>query len=225
MKDSRCIEVEALARVRELPAGTAERRHVEECPRCRSALLALAEFEREVGELPAEADAPGANTRLSAVIDSLTSATPVAAAPRRAETGWLRALFAPPVMRYAAGFAVVVIVAASAWFVSRGPEGGTGRLERGAATTDGAAIVRATDSGWEISWPAVEGAETYDVVFLSTDLREVARVADVRATRLELVREALPAGLSPGAPLLVEIDARSGGSTLRITVPVAFELK
>jgi len=85
VKDSRCIEVEALARVRDLPAGSPERRHVEECPRCRAALLALAEFEREVGDLPAEADAPGANARLSAAIDSLTSAAPLAAAPRRAE--------------------------------------------------------------------------------------------------------------------------------------------
>lgn len=225
MKDSRCIEVEALARVRDLPAGSPELRHVEECPRCRAALLALAEFEREVGDLPAEADAPGANARLSEAIDSLTSAAPVAAAPRRVESGWLRRLFAPPAMRYAAGFAVVAIVAASTWFVARGPAGDGARLERGAARADGAASVRATDAGWEFSWPAVEGAESYDVVFLSTDLREVARVADVRATRLDLGRDALPAGVTPGTPLLVEIDARSGGSTLLITVPVAIELK
>jgi hypothetical protein len=223
--ESRCIEVEALARVRDLPAASPERRHVETCPRCRAALLALAEFEREVGELPAEADAAGANARLSEVIDSLTSAAPTAPALRRAEPGWLRRLFAPPAMRYAAGFAVVAIVAASAWIVARGPSGNGERLERGTAGPDGAASVRATDSGWEIAWPAVEGAESYDVVFLSTDLREMARIPDVHATRLALGRDALPSGVTPGSSLLVEIDARSGGVTLDMTVPAAIELK
>jgi len=223
--ESRCIEVEALARVRDLPAGSPERRHAEECPRCRAALLALAEFEREPGGLPAEADAPGANARLSAVIDSLTSAAPVTAAPKRAEPGWLSRLFAPPAMRYATGFAVVAIVAASAWMVSRGPAGNEQRLQRGANGPDGAASVRTTASGCEISWAAVEGAESYDVVFLSPDLREVARVSDVHATTLAVRRDALPAGVSPGASLLVEIDSRSGGVTLEMTVPVALELK
>lgn len=225
MTESRCIELEALARVRDLPAGSPERRHAEECPRCRAALLALAEFEREVGDLPAEADAPGANARLSAAIDSLTSAAPVAAPPKRAEPGWLRRFFAPPAMRYAAGIAVVAIVAASAWIVARGPGADGERLQRGASGSENAASVRATDSGWEIAWPAVEGAESYDVVFLSTDLREVARVPDVHATRLALGRDALPPGVAPGASLLVEIDARSGGVTLEMTAPAAFELK
>jgi hypothetical protein len=223
--ESRCIELEALARVRDLPAGSPERRHVEECPRCRAALLALAEFEREAGGLPAEADAPGANARLSAVIDSLTSAAPVAAAPKRTEPGWLHRLFAPPAMRYATGFAVVAIVAASAWIVARGPAGNEERLQRGVTGPDGAASIRATESGWEIAWPAVEGAESYDVVFLSPDLREVARVPDLHAAPLVLRRDALPSGVTPGASLLVEIDARSGGVTLEMTVPVAIELK
>jgi hypothetical protein len=225
VKEPRCIEIEALARVRELPAGSAERRHVEECPRCRAAMLALAEFEREAGGLPADADATAANARLAAVIDSLTASGPVKVAPRRSEAGWLRRFFAPSAMRFAAGFAAVAIVAVTAWNAARGPAGSGERLERGAPRPGAAATVRALDPGWEISWPAVEGAESYDVVFLSPDLREVARVRDVHGTRLALARGALPEGVSPGVPLLVEIDARSGPATLQISVPVAIELK
>jgi len=223
---SRCIPIEELARVRELPAGAPERVHAESCPRCRAALLALAEFERADEALPAEAGAARAHGRLDAVIESLTTAEPVlpapAAAPRREGPGWLARLLTPPAYRFAAGFAVVALVAAAAWLVARGP---AERLERGATSDAGAASVRVADGGWLLSWPAVEGADAYDVVFLAADLREVARVADVRDTRLTLRRGALPAGVSPGVPLLVEIDARSGGAILEVSAPVGIELK
>lgn len=227
MTETRCIPVEELARARELPADAPERIHAESCSRCRAALLALAEFERADEGLPAEAGAARARARLDAVIESLTmdepaTSAPSAAAPRRAGPGWLARLLAPPALRFAAGFAVVAIVAASAWLVSRGPGE---RLERGAPTAAAPVSVRAVEGAWHVSWPAVEGADAYDVVFLSPELREVGRVPEVRGTHLTLEREALPAGVRPGTPLLLEIDARSGASVLQVSAPVAIELK
>lgn len=226
MTDSRCIPIEELARVRDLPEGAPERAHAESCPRCRAALLALAEFEREGEPLPAEAGAGRALARLEGVIDSLTGeeprrSAPAAAVPRREGPGWLARLFAPPAMRFAGAFAALAIVAASAWLLARGP---AERLERGAARASNTALVRATEAGWHVSWPAVAGADAYDVVFLSTDLREVARVGDVHENHLTLERGALPAGITPGVPLLVEVDARSGGRILGITDPAAVTL-
>lgn len=225
--DSRCIPIDELARVRELPAGSPERVHAEGCSRCRAALLALAEFERADEALPAEAGADRARARLDAVIESLATGEPALpgaspASPRREGPGWLARLFAPPALRFATAFAVVAVVAASAWMLARGP---ADRLQRGESVSAGAASVRAVDGGWRLSWPPVEGADAYDVVFLSADLRVVARVADVRATELALPGDALPAGVAPGVPLLVEIDARSGGAILQVSAPAAIELK
>lgn len=226
MTESRCIPVVELARVRDLPADAPERVHAESCPRCRAALLAVAEFERADEALPAEAGAARAHARLDSVIESLTTAEPAVtapvAAPRREGPGWLARLLTPPVYRFAAGFAVVAIVSAASWFASRGP---AERLERGGTGTVAAATVHAADGGWLLRWPAVEGADAYDVVFLAVDLREVARVANVRETLLALKRGELPAGVAPGMPLLVEIDARSGGTILEVSAPAAIELE
>lgn len=233
MTDPRCIPVEELARVRDLPAGSPEREHLESCPGCRARLLALAEFERTDVALPREAGAGQAHAKLDAVIESLTAA-PAPPRPVRERSGWLRRLFAPPAMRYATAFAVLAVVAAAAWLVSRPPgapiaPGGRvvpgERLVRGETVTAGAATVRATADGWELAWPRVEGAESYDVVFLDAELREVGRIAEVRGTSVRLVRDALPAGVVAGAPLLVEIDALAGGGVFEFSTPVPVTLR
>jgi hypothetical protein len=225
--ESRCIPIEELARVRDLPAGSPEREHADRCPRCRAALLALAEFERADESLPEEAGAARAHARLDAVIESLVTpepatAAPATAPPRREGPGWLARLLAPPAMRWAAGVAALAIVAAGAWYSGRGP---ADRLERGEGRAAGAVSVRASGDDWMLAWTAVEGADAYDVVFLSVDLRELSRVTDVREPRLALSRGSLPAGVAPGVPLLVEVDARQGGEVLSISPPSAIELR
>ncbi|MCC6350821.1 MAG: hypothetical protein IT347_14635 [Candidatus Eisenbacteria bacterium] len=225
--DPRCVPIEELARVRDLPEGSPERAHAETCPRCRAALLAIAEFEREGDALPAEAGAGPARVRLDAVIESLTGDTPQRILPTRATAGrdgagWLARLFAPPAVRFAGAFAALAIVAASLWLTTRGP---ADRLERGASAPTSAASVSVTPAGWRLSWPAVAGAESYDVVFLSADLREVGRVRDVRANELLIARDALPPGVAPGIPLLVEIDALNGGRILGMSEPVPVEFR
>lgn len=226
MTDSRCIPIEELARVRELPAGAPERAHVDACPRCRASLLALEEFEHADERLPAEAGAAGARAKLDALIETLTTA-PAPASRSRESAGWLQRLFAPPAVRFAAGFAIVALIAASAWLVLRPPGGGTApgeRIVRGEAAPSGEARLETVTGGWALTWPAVAGAETYDVVFLDADLHELARVPAVAGTRLALERDALPAGLSPGATVLVEVDAMAGGGVLFASVPVPIVL-
>jgi hypothetical protein len=230
--DSRCIPIEELARVRDLPETAAERTHAESCPRCRAALLALTEFERGDDALPPESGAPAANARLDAVIETLTTPDPEPAArgpvPRRSEPGWLARLFAPPAMRFATGFAAVAIVATAVWWSGRGPADSADsgeRMVRGESQATDAAGLRAVPGGWELTWTAVAGAESYDVVLLDPELREVARISGLRETRLLLSRAALPAGVTVGVPLLVEIDARSGPGVFQVSVPAAIELR
>jgi hypothetical protein len=229
--EPRCIPIEELARVRELPADAPERVHAAECPRCRAALLALAEFERQDVTLPAEAGAERARARLDAAIESLTSPAPAAAAPGRGraarEPGWLARLLAPPALRWASAFAVLAVVAASAWFAVRGPAAHAprgGRVVRGEAAEASPLSVRATGAGWELAWSPVAGADSYDLVFLDSDLREVARLTGLREARIVLSRESLPPGVAPGVPMLVEVDARAGGDVVRSAVPAAFRL-
>ncbi len=220
MTDSRCIPVEELARVRGLPEDAPERAHIVSCPRCRATLLALAEFERADENLPAAAGAPRAHERLDRAIASLT-AEPAASASGPAG-GWLRRLFAPPAMRFATGFAALAVIAAGAWLATRPATERSApaeRVVRGEAPGTGA-VVRTLDDGWVVTWAPVEGADGYDVVFLDRDdLREVARVEGVREARLELRRAALPAGISPGESLLVEVDAMTGGGVRHVSVP------
>lgn len=227
MTESRCIPMEQLARVRELPAGSAERAHVDACPRCRARLVALAEFERTDVALPREAGAEHAIARLDAEIEALTSAPAVAArAPEG--PGWLMRLFAPPAVRFAGAFAALVLVAAAGWLVMR-PAGESlvpgERVVRGDGAVPGAPSLASVADGWEITWPAVAGAESYDVVFLDAELRELGRVTGVTGTMLSLRRGALPAGISPGTTLLIEIDARAGGGVLEMTTPIPVTLR
>lgn len=228
MTDTRCIPIEELARVRDLPEGSPERVHAAECPRCRARLLALAEFERGDAALPEVAGAGRAHAKLDALIDSLTSPAPAGApAGARAERpeSWLARLFAPPAARFAGAFAVLALVAASAWLVARGPASRTpSAVVRGEAGTSQALAVRATATGWELAWPPVPGADRYDVVFLDASLHEVARREGLLEPRLVLERDALPAGLATGVPLMAEIEARAGGDRIYSSVPAAIRL-
>lgn len=224
MTEARCIPVEELGRVRDLPADAPERRHAEHCPRCHARLLALAEFERE-SVLPAAAGASAAHARLDAAIDAMLGPDATPAPARRTRTpepGWLARLFAPPAVRFAGAFATLALVAAAAWWFGRAPEPpapATVRMERGGDAAAGAAHVRRVGGGWEVAWAPVADAQRYDVVVLDANLRELARVDAGAATRWRLERATLPEGLAPGTTLLVEIDAFTADGTATPSLP------
>lgn len=230
MTEARCIPVEELGRVRDLPSEAPERRHAEHCPRCHARLLALAEFERE-SVLPEAAGAAAAHARLDASIDALLGPEPAAASARPVRDpgpGWLARLFAPPALRFAGAFATLALVAAVAWWFGRAPEAPAPagvRMERGSEAAAGAAHVRRIAGGWQVTWAPVAGAQRYDVVVLDANLRELARIGTGTATRWRLESSALPEGLAPGTTLLVEIDTFAGDGTATPSLPAPIRVE
>lgn len=192
------------------------------------------------GELPEGARVAEAEARLTALLEqelgvSIGQQTPARgpAPTRRAERGgggWLETLLRPS-LRPAWGLAAAVIVAGGVWLAA------TTRQERepvmrgpSATTPEGglAATVTASpqeDGSIRLEWTATPEADRYVVVFLSPELVEVARVSDLRATRLELRSDALPAGLTPRARLLVRVLALRGADevtrsrSMSVTLP------
>ena len=209
MKESVCIPVEELSRVRELPADAPERRHVDDCPRCRARMSALAEFEQPTLVLPHEADEFGAGQRLDGFIDQLCGG-PAHPARRLRVQGW-RGLFAPA-MRPALAALVVVLTAGGFWAVTRPHHRQELRGEADEALSLTEAM--ATPAGWELAWAGPSGADEFEVTFFGGDLRETARVTGLHEPRLTLRRGALPRGVAPGAECFWQVVALRAGDPL-----------
>ncbi len=218
MKGS-CIPLESLARVAALPAGHAERAHLDGCARCRSLLEMLREFEAPT-HAPAGARFADADAALRATLADLAAegepdpAPPVAARARRPEArrGWLaRLLAAAPLPRFAAAFAALSVVVLAALLLGRGPAPDTLRAAApGGAAAFTAAAPRTVGGGVELAWTAVAGADRYRVVFLDPTLAALARVDAGPVTRLVLRADALPAGLAHGATVGWQVEALAG---------------
>jgi hypothetical protein len=195
------------------------------------------------GPLPDGADLPAAEARLLAALEREIGAPlgpapdPGAAPVARAETrraepdaprgiggrlaGWLGA----PRLRPAFALAVVLVAAVGVWSqwgprregdapLLRGPSGpGTETVEPGAWAARAHASALG-DGRTRLAWEAAPGATHYQVVFLAEDLHEIARVGGLAATRLDLDRRALPAGLAPGQAVLWRVTAHAGADEL-----------
>ena len=219
MTNESCIPLERLASVVDAPAGSAERAHVESCPRCQAQLLALRAFIAP-SSLPADAKIETAELELDRFIDQLTAA-PAAAAPRQIVTEptapWWRRLFRPgPQLVWAA--AVVAVVVVGTWMAQGPPHeraltrgGLMGTSDAGGVTT--AEPTRLAD-GWLLEWDGVEEATGYVVLVLGSDLTERARFDAGPATHLTVVRSALPEGLDPAEGLAWQVEARRGADVV-----------
>ncbi len=212
-----CIPIEQLAALDSLPADAPELRHVARCPRCRARRSALAEFTRpEV--LPAEAHAAEAGARLDAFIDDLVAPQPAPArASRRGPFAWLA-----PAWRPVFALAVLAVVAGGVWMTTRSPGVSTLRGEPDLTFT--LSLPRAIPEGWTLEWPARPGAESYDVLFLATDLREIARIPNVNGTHFVLRRDALPAGLTLAPEQFWQVIARKDGVEISRSAPAPLAL-
>jgi type IV secretory pathway VirB2 component (pilin) len=128
-----------------------------------------------------------------------------------------------PVARPALAVLVVVVAAGSAWWA------GSHRVPRAVRGGDGASAIvvttRAADgAALELSWAAVAGADEYRVRFFGGTLREIARLDHVTGPMLRLERNSLPAGLHPGAELMVEVAAVRRGDVIAVSNPRAMRL-
>ncbi len=201
------------ARILSLPPEHPERRAAEKDPAFDAWERMQAVFESSQDAPLSEAEIAGPRAELSARLQrTLGIAMPGASAPARSvrshgeSGGWL-GWFGAPAGRAALAFAVVAIVAASGWWISsRSPQEPAIRCGGSAD----ALVLGEPDSAagkLGLSWSAVPGAESYRVVFYDAELAEVARMDSVREPRLELLPGSLPAGLTAGARVEVEIVA------------------
>jgi len=210
-----CIPLEQLTSIAEAPAGSAERAHLDACPRCQAQLLALRAFVAP-STLPAQARSSEAEAELDRFIDQLT-AEPEPQTQRRIAAApafpWWKRWFSPG-PRLVLSAAMVAVVVAGTWMaqlpageraVTRG--GTMGTSDAGGVTTSDAAL---KSDGWVLEWQPVADATGYEVLLLGADLAERARFDAGTATQLSLSLSALPAGVDAGEALAWQVEARRG---------------
>jgi hypothetical protein len=230
------IEPEDVGGLEGLPPSDPRVRALEEQPRARALQKAYREFASpEVGIDSAEM--MEAEDRLQVALEreigvplgepTEAGSSARAVRPRR-RPGFLGALLDSQ-WRPAFAVAALVVVAGGAWLltatrregapVMRGPESG--------AVGDAAAprAVPLPDGSWRLTWPGSADAESYEVVFLSAELTEIARVTGLRETHLDLRPDALPSGLVLGSHVLWRAHAMRGTDEVSRTavVPLALE--
>ncbi len=227
-----CLSDHELAELAGAPAGDPRRAHVGACPRCRARLADFAAFVRgERAAAPAELaaaertlaaavaaklDAMGVGVDAGARVPSpaIATVTPLPARPRR-RVAW------------AAWAAAAAFAVSAGWFVVRhnGPA-----LERGTRATvpasDRVELLEPlrSEGALTLRWRDVPGADRYVVRFVGADLVEVARTAELDHAAYELRRDALPAGLAPGAPVLWQVVAFRAGDRVAASEPATLRL-
>jgi len=210
-----CIPLERLASVVDAPANSAEREHLDSCPRCQGQLIALRAF-LAPPSLPPNAKGEDAEIELDRFIEQLT-AKPAKATARQiiSEPGapwWLRWFTPGPRLVLAA--AVVAVVVVGTW-LAQGPPRERALTRGGLMGTSDAGGVTTTEptrlsDGWLLEWDAVEGATGYVVLVLGSDLTERTRFDAATATHLTVVRSTLPEGVDPAEGLAWQVEARRG---------------
>ena len=116
--EARCVDIEHMGEVVELPADHPLRRHVEDCPRCRNVLRSYQKF---VAAEPVTGFAiDAARRKLDALIDTKVGERRPAASPQTSNgfsLDWLRGFLRPaPLVAVAA---VAIVAATLLWRQSR----------------------------------------------------------------------------------------------------------
>ena len=210
-----CPDFEALASLSRLPAGDARRAHLEGCARCQARLLSLEEFlAPSSDDLPEdEWRAAEAELRRRRAHDGLVAPSRGVGSVRRSRTltAWRPA--------FAAAAAIVIV--AGAWLVVRGrhePE------LRGVPGGDWVPTVETRGPIATIAWRALPGADNYRVVFLGASLEPVATLDVGPALEARVPRDSLPAGLSHGQPVMIEVNALHGPDPVAVSRAVPMKL-
>lgn len=201
----KCIDIENIAEVLDLPVDDLRRRHLEECPRCSSILHSFQAFLKAEG-VPGS-DPADAEMRLSEFIISnfeKTSTDPSMAVPVPGRPGFLaeflHGLFRRPVWVVA----VLVIVAAGMlwwqpWIQDQPVLRSTTPAETG-IPLDLAPPQALEDGSLRLAWQPFDGADSYEVRLYDGDLSELTRIGPLTKTTMVLTRSMLPAGV-PAAML------------------------
>ncbi|MDH4036171.1 MAG: hypothetical protein OEX18_12960 [Candidatus Krumholzibacteria bacterium] len=219
MMEMKCVDVEHIGNVLEYPEDHPVRRHVADCPRCRTLAENFRAFMR--AETTADAGLDRARVELDGAIARLAGRALPAASP--AERGvkrmsWVRGLLRP--MPALAAVAVVVAVAAVVLTRDRGFETPVLRTQDGAGTAwllHEPALRR--DGAIVLSWEAVAGADAYQVGVFGVVLESLATLGPVLETSVVLDRSALPADLPDNADLTWRVIALRAGAQVAVSEP------
>jgi hypothetical protein len=233
MSDPR-LDPERLAELLDLPEDDPRRRTVEDLPRLRARLRASREFLRPT-DLPAGAQVEAAEDQLGRMLErelGVTLGTDVeagdttrrhggaaGAGSRTGRWAWL----VSPALRPALAVAALVVIGGGVWLASslREPDAPVLRevtpAPQESAFAGDPEPARLGDGALRLSWTAHPEADAYTVVFLSSDLVEIARVGPSRSTHLDLRPHELPAGLVRGRPVLWRAVALRGTDEIGAT--------
>ena len=217
MKD-RCVEVEQIAEVLDLPAGDSRRLHLESCPRCRNLARSWSMFVRAEAGTGARPEA--ARKHLAAVIleTSGTPGRPKTARARRWSFPHLR-------MAGLAAAAAAVAIAAVVLWQDRTPAPPVLRNDT-AGTAAAFSLFPAealTPGTVRLSWRSVPGAGSYQVRVYTSGLDEIYRHPSVTDTSIVIRPSGLPA--AAGSPGLVwRVYALRGDDVTGISAPGSIPL-
>jgi hypothetical protein len=213
---------EDLGELEGLPHDDPRLHALESQPRVRAQRRAYQDFvtpgDEPAGARPAEAAARLRETlerELGVAIDERSDPTRApsergARGQRRVQPGWLDRLFGAPWQPL--GVAALLVVAGGLWLLSSSRHE-SAPVFRGGTRVEGWSALpaqRQSDGSVRLQWPASPGAARYAVVFLSADLREIARLEDLSTTRIDLRPGRLPVGLESGSHVLWRVVALSG---------------
>jgi hypothetical protein len=214
--DDQCIDVERVAEILDLPADHPDRRHADECPRCRSLVASYRSF------LRAE---PVADSRIERARDLLDARIREAAQrwlPGEARTAppprppWWRVFLRPaPVLAASAALVVVMVL-----WTTRSPEETVlrddGKESRPFAVHTAEV---GSDGSIRLSWNPMPGADQYEVRVYGPALGEVYRSPMTTETSLVVERVTLPADLPKTLDLTWRVYALSLGDVVEVSAP------
>jgi hypothetical protein len=232
MSDRR-IEIEDLGGLSDLPPEDPRRKALESQPSARAQMRAYREF-MSPGDDPVREQRREAEARLAEALARELgiaggAATDTAAHTRSTRSDLRSQSARSPFLswlgagspRLAMGLAAVLILIAGGALIFRMMNERGGEQLRGSITPPASGtwdarptVESSAEGGIVLRWSAAPGADAYAVVFLGSDLAEVARVADLRGPKLVLERESLPHGLVPGAHALWRVMAYHGADEI-----------
>jgi hypothetical protein len=196
--EDRCIDLERLGQVMELPDEHPDRLHAKTCPRCWSLLESCQQFlqaERVPGSgIEGVRGALDAHIREDAARWTPRGMPPATApaAPTVPAATWWRFLLRPVPMAVTGA----LVIAAGALWRSLTPEPSAIRQD---STISEAFVVHpaeiSADGAIHLAWNPVDGADHYQVRIYGPDLSEVYRSPNVPETSLTVNRSILPAAL------------------------------
>src|SRR5689334_1375000 len=162
------------------------------------------------GPLPEGANLPDAEARLLKALEQELGVTIEAPKPPLK-------IVRPNRLKPLLAFAAVGLATARRVWSLGSPKGDRavlrGHADQGSWSAD-ARATRIDARRTRLSWKAAPGATSYTIVFLSSDLNEVARVDQVAQATWVLDHDALPAGLASGNNALWRVTAYAGADEL-----------